>query len=426
MNLIIVVDPITSKIITSLALAERLRDEGHQVDVFVPPGQLDDVALAAFGLEVNVADLRIDPPDRPGPRPEAVARYQQQLAGEEADLYLIDIEAHEYVLAAVAADLPVLLVSLFFNLWKRPGVPPVHQDVVPGRGWRGSKPGIAYGWFGYRVFRAKDIARSLVLRNDRRYQLRAFAKDLGIDPTTALAEWHGMIPFQYRELPTLTLNLPELELPGAIHQLNHYVGPMPNLSSVGMVETDGDVVLAEIEALRASAPDRKLIYAAFGAYYSGDDLGFWKRAVKAIGQRPDCFGVFGLGGRINPDDLGPLPDNVLVYRWAPQLRILEQADCAVIHAGMTSVYECIHHKVPMVVFPLGDSFDQFGTAARVAYHQLGTVGDRNTATVEDIQSLIDQVMADQGLPARLRTFNEAMSRYESERSVTAAIRSVVD
>jgi hypothetical protein len=425
MKLVIIVDPITSKIITSLALTDRLREEGHDVSFLVPPGQMDSEALARLGLTVNVADLRIDPPGRQLPADETVLQFQQQLEAEAADLYLLDIEAHEYVLAALGAGLPVGLLNLFFNLWKLPGVPPVHQDVVPGRGWRGSKLGIEYGWLGYRALRSRNIAGSLARRNDRRYLLRTFAEAQGLDSGQTLAELHGLIPFQYRNLQTLTLNLEELELPGAIHPLNHYVGPMPNLSATGMDRAAGDDVMADIDQLRADHPDRRLIYAAFGAYYGGNDLGFWKRAIDAIGRRADWVGVFGLGGRIDPADLGPVPDNVRLYRWAPQLQVLEQADCAVIHAGMTSVYECLHHRVPMVVFPLGDSFDQFGTAARVEYHRLGIVGDRNTATVADVQESIDTVLDDPELATRIERFRKAMDRHRAERTVTAAVQSMI-
>lgn len=425
MKLVIVVDPFTSKIITSLALAQRLRDEGHEVTVLVPPGRLDDGALANLGLAVNLADLRIDPPDHPGPDAATVADAQRRLEAERADLILIDTEAHEYVIAALGANLPVALLNVFFNLWKRPGVPPVHQDVVPGRGWRGSRLGIEYGWFGYRALRSRNVLASVVLRRDRRHHLRAFAVKQGLDPGALFAELHGLIPFQYKTLPTLTLNLAELELPGGCHPLNHYVGPMPNTDQIGLDATATADALAEIEALRASHPGRRLVYAAFGAYYGGDDLEFWRRAVEAVGNRDDWIGVFGLGGRIDPDDLGPVPDNVLVFRWAPQLRILEQADCAVIHAGMTSVYECLHHRVPMVVFPLGDSFDQFGTAARVEYHRVGLVGDRRSATVADIRSLIDAVIDDDGLAGRLDRFRLIMDGYRTGGAVSAAVAAIV-
>lgn len=424
MHVVIVVDPITSKIITCQALVRRLEDEGNRVTLLVPPGRLEESKLADLGIEINLPDLRIDPPDRTVPDPEAVQQYQALLQSLAADLHLVDIEAHEYVMAAVATGLPVGLVNVFFNLWKQPGVPPVHQDVRPGVGRRGSRLGVAYGWWGYRVFRLRDILRSMMFGDDRRHHLLRFAGSLGLDPSKMLTEFHGLIPFQYRELETITLNLAELELPGGIHPLNHYVGPMPNLRSAGMAEAERDRIMGEVAELRSTRPEATLVYAAFGAYYGGDDLDFWRRAIATVGERPDWIGVFGLGGRIDPADLGPVPDNVRLYQWAPQLSLLAEADCAMIHGGMTSVYECIHHRVPMVAFPLGDSFDQFGTAARVAHHRIGLVGDRHTATGPEIAAMIDEVMADSELADRLETFGRHMARYRDDHAATSAIEAI--
>lgn len=428
LDLVIIADPIISKLTTALALADRLRDEGHNVAVKIPPGRLSAEELVKVGLNVDagsdLADLRIDPPTYLEPSAETIVDFQTDLKAANADLYLIDAEIHEYVLVALAANLPVALLSVFFNLWKQPNVPPVHQNVIPGSGWRGSRLGIEYGWLGYRVHRLRDVLRSTVLRNDRRHHLRGFARRLGVGPRQTLTEFHGLIPFQYPNLETLTLNLEELELPGGVHRLNHYVGPMPNLAERSTA--DAKDVLADVDALQSQHPDRKLIYGAFGAYYQGDDLAFWRKAVDAVGHRQDWIGVFGLGGRIQSNDLGPLPDNVRVYDWTPQVQILERADCALIHAGMTSVYECLHHRVPMAVFPLGDSFDQFGTGVRVAQCKIGLVGDRTTASVDDIQSMIDRVLADAKLADRLNQFREAMDRYRDERVLTAAVRSIAD
>jgi len=429
MHIVIVPDPFTSKLLTSLALADRLRAIGHRVTMRIPPGPLDHDRLGQLGIGVDLEDLRIDPPQRPGPTPAAIERAERQLADEGADLYLIDTEAHEYVLVALAVGLPVGLLSVLFNLWKRPGVPPVHQDVVPGRGLRGTRLGIEYGWAGYRVRRSLQIARSMVKRDDRRHHLLAMASRLGLEPRSLLTELHGLIPFQYRTLPTLALNLAELELPGAVHPSHHYVGPMINLAGAGFDKAEADTTLARIDAFRQRWPDRALVYAAFGAYYGGDDREFWRRAVAAIGGRDDWIGVLGLGGRIDRAELGPVPDNVLALPWAPQLPVLARADVAMIHAGMTSVYECLLHRVPMVVFPLGDSFDQYGTAARVDYHGLGPIGDRRTATAADIEALIDRTLANRalaetGVGERLEQFGQAIDRVGHDDTLASAIESI--
>lgn len=424
MRIVVVPDPISSKLIAARSLVGRLRDEGHEVFLRVPPGGLAPDALRSLGVNVDLEDIRVEPPDRQGPTHGETSACQEQLAAEEADLYLIDVEAHEYVMAALAADLPVGLQSPLFNLWKRPRVPPVHHDVVPGRGLQGSRIGIEYRWAGYRAKRLPSIARSMVRQDDRRHHLLALGERLGLRPRDLVAELQGLIPFLYRTLPMLSLNLTELELPGAVHPNNHYVGPMLNLSGVGIDQAAADAVVAEIDDVRREHPARRVVYVSFGAFWGGDDAAFWRRAVDAIASRDDWIGVLGLGGRVDASHLGPLPENVRAFEWAPQMRVLERADCALVHAGMTSIYECIHHRVPMVVFPIRESFDQNGTAARVEYHQLGPVADRSTATAAEIRALADQAMADPVARSRMHAMGAAIDRHRADRTLTSAVEAI--
>ncbi|MFG6201018.1 macrolide family glycosyltransferase [Nonomuraea sp. JJY05] len=58
-------------------------------------------------------------------------------------------------------------------------------------------------------------------------------------------------------------------------------------------------------------------------------------------------------GRTDPAALGPLPANVLVRRFVPQLQVLARAALFVTHGGMNSVNEAMHAGVPMLVVPHG-------------------------------------------------------------------------
>ena len=106
------------------------------------------------------------------------------------------------------------------------------------------------------------------------------------------------------------------------------------------------------------------------------------------------------------------------FEWAPQMHVLKYADCAVIHGGMTSVYECIHQGVPMVAYPFSDIFDQFGTANRVRYHGLGVVGDRKNDNANQISSHINHVLDDDTIFARVDGMRQHIKRYaQTERLV---------
>jgi MGT family glycosyltransferase len=58
-------------------------------------------------------------------------------------------------------------------------------------------------------------------------------------------------------------------------------------------------------------------------------------------------------GQTDPAALSPVPANVLVRRFVPQLDVLERASLFVTHGGMNSVNEAMYAGVPMLVVPQG-------------------------------------------------------------------------
>jgi MGT family glycosyltransferase len=75
--------------------------------------------------------------------------------------------------------------------------------------------------------------------------------------------------------------------------------------------------------------------------------------------------VVTVGDDADPDELGPLPPNVHVVRWAPQDRVIPHAAAVVCHGGYGSVLGALAHGVPLVTVPLFAD-DQWRNARRVA------------------------------------------------------------
>jgi len=62
------------------------------------------------------------------------------------DLLILDVELHEHIMTAIVKKYPVLLLSQWFSLWRREGLPPLLQDTIPGVGERGTKEAISAAW----------------------------------------------------------------------------------------------------------------------------------------------------------------------------------------------------------------------------------------------------------------------------------------
>jgi len=176
---------------------------------------------------------------------------------------------------------------------------------------------------------------------------------------------------------------------------------------------------ASIELERKEAHDfpwdkldesRPLIYCSLGSqpYQYEHSEKLFRAIIEAMRAKPGWQLVLAAGTHLKATDFEPLPANVLVVNWAPQLKMLERAAIMITHGGLGAVKECIFFAVPMIVFPC--RWDQPHNAARVAYHGIGVRGDINEISAEHIHKLIDSIAGNalfkQRMAAMSQTFRE--------------------
>jgi UDP:flavonoid glycosyltransferase YjiC (YdhE family) len=183
-------------------------------------------------------------------------------------------------------------------------------------------------------------------------------------------------PFLVGGLPVFVWNSAAMDFPHEPPADVRYLGPMvPARATPVARRTDG----------------RTGVYVSTGSYWSGG-AGLLGNVVAAAGRRPDWDVVVGLGGRYERARFGDVPDNVELLDWAPQREMLEWADVAVLHGGITSIVEATLAGTPMVCFSTGTN-DQEGHVARVVHHGLGRAGDRRSDDASAIADHVDAVLA---------------------------------
>jgi MGT family glycosyltransferase len=144
--------------------------------------------------------------------------------------------------------------------------------------------------------------------------------------------------------------------------------------------------------LKRTRPDLPTVFFAFGSYFSVH-TDILRRIADALREEP--VRVLFASGLSEVEALGPLPAHWLVREYLPQVALLRHCDLAVCHGGNNTVTEAFAAGVPVVVAPFAS--DQFGSAASVEEHFLGSVFDPNHATVDAIRSAIRS-----GIAARSR------------------------
>jgi zeaxanthin glucosyltransferase len=441
-HLLIVTRGLASLVYPAIELARRLAAAGHRVTF------AGDETAGAVAAEHHLGFLRLDPDAydtflRADRRSWTAARwanrrargaqaraallpgaYAAALERDPPDLVLINGEMHEHIIATAAAGVEMALLNSFVSIWRAPGLPPPHHLARPGTGWRGSRIGMSLLWHNLRLrkLRKRWLAWVRDAGCDRETVLRDLAHAAGLESELDDRQW--LIPFTYRRFPVLSLHAAEFEFPHRPPDHVHPVGPM-------ILASRGDKDLAtedrrRLDELLASGrdgdPQRTLIYAGFGSVLSAD-LGFLRRLIQTVKDRPSWDLVLSLSRRIEPAALGSLPPRVHAFSWVPQMEVLSRADVVITHGGISTIDECVASGVPVVIYCGGET-DMAGTTSRAVHHGLGVAGNRRDS-VARIRGHVDRVLADPGCRSAVDRFRKIYAAYAEARVAERTVEALL-
>ena len=367
---------------SSLQLANRLRENGHEI-TFVAPSDtarwIEHCGFAfvdcphpktgyqtAYDAPVNggfrsprLWSKRV----RSGMEKAKAEGFAKTLDALKPDAVLLDCEHHAAIIQTIGKNYPLGLLSFMYLTPPSGQKPPLSSAVIPGRGWRGSQSATWVNWV--RLW-AQSMHRRL--RNAWSYWgansatvHRALARELGVNLRGITTTRAFQMPWSYR-LPTLFLLAADLDFTGTLWPGQAFAGPM-----VLRDRPSGDISTACDEFLTATA-ERK-IYASFGTMRR-PPLRFLKNLVDVA--RCNENWQFLLASSMHQSlENQNLPPNFTAVPWVDQIKMLEAADCALFHGGAGTLNECVVTRTPMIVYPNG--LDGGGNGARVEFHGVGTL-----------------------------------------------------
>ncbi|MEM6628444.1 MAG: nucleotide disphospho-sugar-binding domain-containing protein, partial [Bacteroidota bacterium] len=231
-------------------------------------------------------------------------------------------------------------------------------------------------------------------------------------------KYQWLIPVSYKTLPVLTTVLEELEFPTQNRPNLHYIGPMVYLDRKEADFTNEEIErrLDELFAEKQAGKYSKCIYWATSSILS-TEISLLKRIIAVMQRNPDWLLILGMGKKLKAEQLGKLPSNVALFPFLPQLKVLAYADCCFHHGGINTLNECIHFKVPCIIYS-GGVMDGPGVTARIAYHKIGIVGDANKDRTSDIEQHIQRTFSD---PEILDHMERVYNAYLSSRGKGLAV-----
>ena len=425
----------------SIALVKQLQQAGHRV-TYASPKDWSDLTN-----QYNIPFVQLDPwvfewKEQPLSRWQkfrqlgerrhqaikalGVQNFAQTMKGLNPDLLLIDIEMNPHIMTAVVNELPVALLCQFLSIWKRPNLPPIHTNIIPGQGWRGQWFGIEWTWlrYGWTKWREYQHERWQKMGVDRISVLRCYAKKIGYPFRERFGFKQSLVPYPHNSLPILCFNGLELDFPHDPHPSMYYIGPMVyenrHESKVEPSTYKSLEQLFEKRHLTGSS----LIYCGCSSFNRANER-FLRQIVDVVSSCPQWDLVMGVGNQLDLKKLGSLPSNVYAFGWAPQVQILKHVDCAIINAGINTINECIYFGVPMLVYSLR-RYDQNGDAARIAYHRLGIVGDIKHDNVAQIRKYIHTLLMDRSYQTQVNRMRDYFHRYADENVAVKVVEGLLN
>ncbi|MFE6774888.1 macrolide family glycosyltransferase [Streptomyces sp. NPDC057702] len=152
----------------------------------------------------------------------------------------------------------------------------------------------------------------------------------------------------------------------------------------------------------------KVLLISLGSAYTRQ-AAFYRRCLAAFGDLPGWHVVLQIGKYTDPAALGPIPRNVEVRAWVPQVAVLRQADAFVTHAGMGGCGEGLDSGVPMIAVPQGA--EQFANADRLVELGVARRVDTEDATPEVLRAALSALTSNPEVARRLAELR-ARSRAE--------------
>ena len=306
-------------------------------------------------------------------------------------------------IAAYRTGIPVICFSSTLISVEDPAIPPFATNLIPTR----TPLSRLRTWLAWkRLFRRR---RRYATDWDISPDLKALARDCGYPPKKIdfrVETWPRLL------LPELVFFPKDLDFP----RPRTPEGAMFIEASVDLERNDGDFPWDRIDG------DKPLVYCTLGTVVTfkapARVAQFFQMFMDAMAQRTNLQGVVTISNYLNADQFN-CPANVLIVAEAPQVEVLKRASLMVSHGGVTGLKESAYMGVPMILIPI--HYDEFGNAARVVYHGLGTRLQLKDVSAFALGRLIDEVLNDPSYSTRAKQMSEKLHKLEHQSPGVAII-----
>lgn len=362
----------TGHLNTMLPLGAELQRRGHQITVFsdvraerraveagfnfwaianvVDPNRAKRTGLWALWHDIHAFKARV-----------IVSLQETPLAVRQAGIeaLLVDMSAFEGGAIADSVQVPYVTVCSSLVLYQDNNIPPTLAAWNYNPAWYFR----LRNWFAYKLLWLLSRPVWSVIANYR--------KQWKLPPYSTYNDC-------FSKLAIISQQVAEFEYPRNLPSHFYFTGPFH--SSTG--RSKADFPFEQLNHL-------PLVYVSLGTSRNRL-IGLFRLIAEACATLEVQL-VISLGGGLEPEEIGELPGNPIVVKYAPQLDLLKRASLCINHAGINTVLESLNNAVPLVAIPLAD--DQLGTAARIAWAGVGESLLLSGLTAPRLRNTIQRVLS---------------------------------
>jgi zeaxanthin glucosyltransferase len=372
------------------ALARQLQGRGHDV-VFLYSSGAAGLAFVPGPEKDHINESRPEVSALVG---EDALKFAMHMLMTQSEAILNSLPA---TLEATGVDALLLDVGQFYAelAAMQLGMPYIHVSAALHLDYSGYTPLCLYGWPHQTTPAAlarnrEGVTKFVKLVQANNAGIRAYAKSVGLkidwddlssttSPLASITQTPSAFDFESAHWP------PQF----------HHTGPFHDDKGREKVDLPWERLTGE-----------PLIYASMGTILNGR-VDVFRTIVAALTKRRDLQLVLSVGDQIDPEQIGPVPNDAIIVKRAPQLELLKRASVCITHAGLNTVLESLAQGVPQVAIPV--AFDQPGVAARIADKQTGVVTSLDKLAADHLSTLLDEVLNNSTYQDNARKIQQAIA-----------------
>ena len=207
-----------------------------------------------------------------------------------------------------------------------------------------------------------------------------------------------------------------------IHSFQQYLGLMVDANRVEELSPVYITMLKQLEQEKSANPELKMIYASMGTVSNAHAKPrllrrFYKTLIEAVASHPNWRLIASVGPELQTA-FPPRISNGWIYGRVPQLDMLRHCDVFVTHGGGNSIQEGVLCGIPMLAYPLNDTWDQNGYTARLAYFGCGLTGNLRKDSPVEMEKKILQLLTEPKFRQNLLAFREQLQEFDGSAALS--------